>query len=521
MSVTLTDQDKLTLRIAAWGAVSLMSAAGAAGSAHKAATEGSIALTSATGLVGHVLAKAPKGVKWGKTVADLADQVLPALTAAMSLLKQQEPAEADNFRRTVIVAVEASTRTHQGESSPTMTEMARKITAALDAASATPGVAEAGNGAVPKETAGQDRPELQKVIQEMVDSGFVGVSLRVHDERGEWVGSAGAAELGGAAKPPTNGHVRIGSNTKTFTATMVLQLVAEGMIGLDTPADDYLPEFGLDRRITVRMLLQHTSGVFNFTGDYYPEYVPGIPATTSGKEWVDNRFHTYRPEELVELALSKPARFEAGTDWSYSNTNYVLARLLIEKVTGHTYAEEMQRRILGPLHLSGTVAPTTQTEVPEPHAHAYYRYEDAGEQKTVDVTRQNPSWISSGGDMISTTQDLHTFISALMGGKLLPAPLLAEMCTPEPKAGYGLGVFVQDAGPDGGTVITHNGGMAGHAALMYSTPDGSKTLTAALNYADDAALSLAVAFQKATQRLVNEVFSGGQAGSADEAEPTQ
>ncbi|MGP4095093.1 hypothetical protein [Nonomuraea sp. KM90] len=133
MSVTLSGQDTLTLRTAAWGAVSLMSAAGAAGSAHKAATEGSIALTSATGPVGHVLTKAPKGVKYGKTVAALADQVLPALTAAMSLLKQQDPTEAGNFRRTVIVAVEAATRPHKGEPSPTMTEMARKITEALDA----------------------------------------------------------------------------------------------------------------------------------------------------------------------------------------------------------------------------------------------------------------------------------------------------------------------------------------------------------------------------------------------------
>ncbi|WP_435840899.1 serine hydrolase [Streptomyces flaveolus] len=149
--------------------------------------------------------------------------------------------------------------------------------------------------------------------------------------------------------------------------------------------------------------------------------------------------------------------------------------------------------------------------MPEPHPHAYYRYEDAGEPKTVDVTRQNPSWISTGGDMISTTQDLHTFLSALMGGKLLPAPLLAEMCRPHPKAGYGLGVFVQDAGENGGTVTTHNGGMAGHAALMYGTPDGSKTLTAALNYVDDTAMSMAAAFQKATQELVKEVFGSGQA----------
>ncbi|MEU9119950.1 serine hydrolase domain-containing protein [Streptomyces sp. NPDC048506] len=381
--------------------------------------------------------------------------------------------------------------------------MARKITAALDAA------------------AGQDRPELQKAIEEIVDSGFVGVSLRVHDERGEWVGSAGAAELGGAAKPPTNGHVRIGSNTKTFTATLVLQLVAEGKIGLDIPAADYLPEFGLDERITVRMLLQHTSGVFNFSGEVYDDGTVAlgipIPYSTTGQEWVDNRFKSYQPEELVRLALSKPARFEPGTDWSYSNTNYVLARLLIEKVTGRSCAEVTQERILGPLGLSGTVVPDTSPEIPEPHAHAYYRYEDAGRQKTVDVTRHNPSWISAGGDMISTTQDLHTFISALVGGELLPAKLLAEMCTPHPKSGFGLGLRVQDAGPDGGTVLFHNGASVGHAALMYSTPDGSKTLTAALNCVDDADLSIGEAFQKAMQRLVNEVFCDGQ---ADPAQPT-
>jgi len=133
---------------------------------------------------------------------------------------------------------------------------------------------------------------------------------------------------------------------------------------------------------------------------------------------------------------------------------------------------------------------------------------------TVDVTRQNPSWISTGGDMISTTRDLHTFISALTGGRLVPAPLLAEMFRPHPKVGYGLGVFVQDAGPDGGKVITHNGGMAGHAALMYSTPDGTKTLTAALNYVDDASMSMAQAFQEATRTLVQEVFGGIQAGGA-------
>ena len=135
MAITLTDQDKITLRTAAWGAVSLMAAADAAGRPHRAATDGSIALASATGLVGHVLAEWPKGVNLkGKSVAELADHVLPALTAAMGLLKKQAPAEAHNFHRTVIVAIEAAGRTHQGQPSPTLADMIRKITAALDAA---------------------------------------------------------------------------------------------------------------------------------------------------------------------------------------------------------------------------------------------------------------------------------------------------------------------------------------------------------------------------------------------------
>ncbi|MEV0384973.1 hypothetical protein [Nonomuraea sp. NPDC050643] len=134
MSVALTDQDKLTLRTAAYGAVTLMAAAGAAGRPHKAATEGSVALYSATGLVGHVLAEKSRGVNLnGRSVAGLADHVLPALTAAMSLLKQRDPAEADNFRGTIMVAIEAAARTHQGEPGPTVADMARKITAALDA----------------------------------------------------------------------------------------------------------------------------------------------------------------------------------------------------------------------------------------------------------------------------------------------------------------------------------------------------------------------------------------------------
>ncbi|ROO87002.1 D-alanyl-D-alanine carboxypeptidase [Actinocorallia herbida] len=363
---------------------------------------------------------------------------------------------------------------------------------------------------------GRGRAGLRKVMEGIVEAGFMGISVRVCDERGEWVGGAGTAELGVGVAPSADGHVRIGSNTKTFVATLVLRLVAEGRVGLDVPVSEYLPEFGVDGRVTVRMLLQHTSGLFNFTGEVNDDgtIVPGIPIPygAAGGAWVGDRFKVHRPQDLVELALSKPARFEPGTGWSYSNTNYVLARLLVEEVTGRPLAAEMRRLILEPLGLTGTIVPDASPEIPEPHAHAYYRYEDAGEQRTVDITRQNPSWISSGGDMISTTRDLHTFFAALLGGRLLPAPLLAEMCAPHPTGipnmDYGLGVFVLTT-DDGGTLISHNGAAVGHAALMYGTPGGGRTLTAALNCVDDAELSIAAAFQDAQRRLVAEVFHDG------------
>ncbi|RKE23508.1 serine hydrolase [Streptomyces sp. TLI_171] len=365
-----------------------------------------------------------------------------------------------------------------------------------------------------EDRAAPDRPALARLLQEIVESGFTGIQLRVNDRQGEWVGSAGTGVLGESAPPPTDGHIRIGSNTKTFVAATVLQMVAEGALALDAPAGGYLPELPIDPRITVRMLLQHTSGVFNFTGEIHPAdadvegipwngaiLVPGIP--WQGKRWVESRFTHYPTEDLARLALSKPARFEPGTDWSYSNTNYVLARLIIEAVSGRTLAEEMHRLVLSPLGLTRTQVPDT-TAIPEPHAHAYYRYDDDGRETTVDVTVQDPSWISSGGDMISTTRDLHLFISGLTSGRLLPAPLLAEMLTPHSPTGYGLGVFVEDTGH--GTLVKHNGGIAGHGALMYSSHDGSTTLTAGLNYVDDTTLSLGPAFQAATQRLVDAVF---------------
>ncbi|MFC0071570.1 serine hydrolase domain-containing protein [Umezawaea endophytica] len=359
-------------------------------------------------------------------------------------------------------------------------------------------------------TAGPHRPDLEGAIRVFVDAGFAGMQMRVRDERGEWVGSTGVRELGRTAEPPTDGLFRVGSTTKTFVATVVLHLVAEGRIGLDDPVADRLPRFGLDPRITVRMLLQHSSGVFNFTGEHYEDgtVVPGIP--WQGQEWVDRQFHTYPPDDLVRLALSKPPRFAPGAGWSYSNTNYVLAALLIEQITGRPYGEEVRRLILRPLGLRGTSVPGTSPELPGPHAHGYHRYEVDGGWKTVDVSRQNPSWASGAGEMISTTRDLATFFSALNGGELLPAPLLAEMRRPHPDSGahhYGLGVFVQDLGPGGGTILHHNGSVLGYGALMISTPDGRKTLTASIT-TGDAEDNPVLRFKELLDGLVETVFGG-------------
>ncbi|MGW6915926.1 serine hydrolase [Kitasatospora sp. NPDC054939] len=137
----------------------------------------------------------------------------------------------------------------------------------------------------------------------------------------------------------------------------------------------------------------------------------------------------------------------------------------------------------------------------------YYRYQDGDAWKVADVSRQNLSMLFGAGGMISTTRDLHIFVSALNSGRLLPPPLLAEMRTPHGELGYGLGLFVQDLGPDGGgTVYHHNGGApGGYGALMYSTPDGRRTLTAGLT-TGDAAVDPAQVFPQALDRLLRQVL---------------
>ncbi|WP_245573889.1 serine hydrolase domain-containing protein [Amycolatopsis nigrescens] len=335
-------------------------------------------------------------------------------------------------------------------------------------------------------TAAPERTELRQAMNELVTAGGAGVQVRVHDGQGNWAGSAGTRELGGHAKVPTDGRYRVGSITKTFVSTVILQLVGEGKVELDKPVDQYLPRFGLDRRITVRMILQHTSGLFNYTGEVNPDgsLDPGIPL--DGQEFIDKRFHTYQPEELVGVALAKPPRFEPGTSWSYSNTNYVLAGLLVEQLTGTDYTEQLSRRILHPLGLRDTSFPGTRPGIPGPHAHGYYAYSVEGERKLVDITKLNPSWATSAGEIISTTKDLDRFITGLLGGKLLSPPLLAEMLKMAPAGelgAYGLGVQKMETGC-GEPVYGHTGGIHGYQSFLFSTLDGTNRLEISLTQGD-------------------------------------
>jgi D-alanyl-D-alanine carboxypeptidase len=320
-----------------------------------------------------------------------------------------------------------------------------------------------------------ERDELRAAMERLARSGAAGVQVRIHDEDGGWTGSAGVRELDGGTVS-TNGRFRVGSITKMFVSTVILQLVDEGKVVLDDPISDYLPEFGLNPRITVRMVLQHTSGLFNYTGEPNPDGTlePGIPM--EAREFERNRFHTYAPEELVELALSKPARFEPGTAWRYSNTNYVLAGLLIERITGTPYATQVRQRILAPLGLRDTLLPGTRIGIPGPHAHGYYAYQHQDRLRVLDASKVNPSWAWAAGEIISTTRDLDTFVRALLGGDLLPADLLAQMretVSAGEQRGYGLGLRVFDFGPEcGGTYEGHTGGMHGYHSYLLRSSDG-------------------------------------------------
>ncbi|MFI9235631.1 serine hydrolase domain-containing protein [Streptomyces sp. NPDC053079] len=283
--------------------------------------------------------------------------------------------------------------------------------------------------------------------------------------------TAGVGDLATGAKVPVDGQVRIGSNTKTFTAVVVLQLVGEGKIDLDAHVDTYLPGLvrgeGIDgSRITVRHLLQHTSGL--------PNYV----------KYLDDEPRYYAPHELLDRALEHKAEFDPGKKWAYSNTNYVLAGLIIEKITGHPVAKEIDRRVIKRIGLRHTYFPAPgDATIREAHPKGYDRDATGA---PLDVTEFDPSWGWSAGQMISTNSDLNRFYSALLGGRLLPEAQLAQMRTTVPAeyfgrgARYGLGLVSKPLSCDDGVYWGHGGSTTGYETRGGVTDDGRRAANVAV-----------------------------------------
>ncbi|MEU4801748.1 serine hydrolase domain-containing protein [Actinosynnema sp. NPDC023587] len=306
---------------------------------------------------------------------------------------------------------------------------------------------------------GIDRRAVQRAVDRMAGAGgAAGVQVRVVDGRQQFTARAGVAEWGTTRPVPVDGRFRVGSITKTFVSTVVLQLVGEGRVGLDEPVGGYLPGLLPDGdRITVRMLLQHTSGLFDYT--------TALPLDPAGFETI--RFKRWTPQEIVSIATSKPLNFAPGTSFGYSNSNYAVAGLLIEEITGKPYGDAVSQRILRPLGLRDTSVPGHRHAIPGPHAHGYYAV--AGE--VVDVTRLNPSVAYGSGDIISSTADLDRFVDALLDGRLLKPAQRAELTRTLPfSQGYGLG-FMRTELPCGVTVYGHSGGIPGYSSFTGSTED--------------------------------------------------
>ena len=209
-----------------------------------------------------------------------------------------------------------------------------------------------------------DRAGLQGGLDDVVAAVAVGALAEVRDEHGVWRGTSGVAELGTTRAVPVDGRFRAGSITKTFVATVVLQLVDEGRLRLDDTVEAWLPGVVPNgHHITVRQLLNHTSGLYD-----YMRTLPMPPEP----EFLDNRWRTWTAAELVARAVANPPMFEPpGSAFTYSNTNYILLGQIIEKVTGQSYGEEIERRMIRPLQLDDTSLPGTSTRIRGPHPHGY------------------------------------------------------------------------------------------------------------------------------------------------------
>ncbi|MFJ3838086.1 serine hydrolase domain-containing protein [Streptomyces sp. NPDC090054] len=347
------------------------------------------------------------------------------------------------------------------------------------AAQAAPAPVPASAGEVTQTSgSGLPAPDLEGLLQALQNTtaqGAPGALARIGGVDGVQSKTVGVRDTSSGAAMDTRARFRIGSVTKTFSSVVLLQLVDERKIDLDTAVNHYLPGLLPDDRITVRHLLTHRSGLADYTNAMFEKTVPGFEA-------VRNKQFSY--QDLVTLSLSEPRTTEPGVSYKYSNANFVVVGMLIEKATGRPVAKEYERRIIKPLKLRDTSYVHPRAEIKGLHTRGYLTPDEAG-APLVDSTEQTASWAQSAGAMISNPADLSTFMSALMTGKLLSPRTLDAMLTVTPTDTtntrfYGLGLRRYDLSC-GTSVYGHTGTVQGFYTYAFATRDGKRSLTAMAN----------------------------------------
>ncbi|GAA1609459.1 serine hydrolase domain-containing protein [Actinoplanes couchii] len=352
-----------------------------------------------------------------------------------------------------------------------MTAITESKTKRVTALTLTAALTLAGVGATGTAALAGDRA-LQGAARSVVDAGSPGFLARVDNGRRVETAAAGFADLTTHRRLGADDQFVVGSNTKMFTATLILQLVDRGKIRLDAPIERYLPGVVPDgEHITVRMLLNHTSGLFNYTDD--PEFIPSV---------LQNPEYAHSPRELLDVAFAHEPNFVPGAGWSYSNTNYIVAGLLAEKVTGKRLPGLIQERIAKPLGLTRTyLADPRAVRTGRGFAHGYAVSFANGEPAYTDISGGAVgAWGGAAGGIISTASDMSRFVSALLTAKLFSAQQLQQMKTTvelEPGSeftgGYGLGLLRIDF--PCGSAWGHNGGTLGHNSWTVGSADGKRT----------------------------------------------
>ncbi|WP_380280183.1 serine hydrolase domain-containing protein [Kitasatospora purpeofusca] len=364
---------------------------------------------------------------------------------------------------------------------------------------------------VPGATAAE-RPQarLQRDADAITALGVTGVQARLAtSDGGNVTAVSGVADLTDPRPVSADGHFRIASVTKSFVATVVLQLVGDGRLSLDDSVERWLPGVvsgnGNDGgAITVRHLLQHTGGLH----DDYPDYI-------SADDFRQHRYDSYTPEQTVARAMGHRPDFRPGEHWSYGNTGYVLLGMIIERVTGQPWHAEVRDRIVRPLGLDHTFWPGTSPTLPRPHARTYQSFK-AGEP-AVDVTEQVGPGTNGEAGLVSTTADLDRFFGALLGGRLLPPAQLAQMKRTVPvskefrklmpRARDGLGLFSRPLSC-GGRYWGHEGGDAGWITASAVTADGRRSVTVSLSGVHAPSEDDVLRVEQAMSRLVDDALCG-------------